>query len=450
MKWDFRHRAVVAALLLFVFFWVMSFKKSCQTALMLSEVSLSIIVTLVIVEQVINKDREHQWKNVKLLTYNSILAQIRGLVAATNSAHLVGIDINKINDDSGKEMAISIVEIARKMRRNYRYSLWNWYYNRMQDRICREYDMLELFYNDTRYILDTLQYILIPRVLELSNNKEINERLVNFDSAIQQFESAFIKLQQIQHHPPPEECARPLFPRADPPIFQFYTLDKIRLHINTMTTLAPLFTEAGILYELIHQELSEYSSSSPYEKRAKTPKEGPINTPFTDPEFMRKRSPDFVGNLIKKGAAFGKLGMHEEALRCYDTILKSKPNFAEALCGKGVAFGNLNRNEEALEWFDRALKIKPNYAVAWSNKGESLLELGRYEEALECQDKATEIEKDMPEIWSNKGNALAKLGRYEEALECYDKALKIKIDFVEAWFGKYNALEALRKTPECQ
>jgi len=89
------------------------------------------------------------------------------------------------------------------------------------------------------------------------------------------------------------------------------------------------------------------------------------------------------------------MGMHEEALKSYDTALE--------------------------HCFDES----DIDAIAQNRKGNALLDLGRFEEALQAYDEAIRLESDNEWFWLNKGVALLELRRYKEADTVFAKVLSI-------------------------
>ena len=85
------------------------------------------------------------------------------------------------------------------------------------------------------------------------------------------------------------------------------------------------------------------------------------------------------------------------------------------MVNKGVALNYLGKYNEAIVCYDKVVKIDPNNANAWGNKGVALDKLGKYEEAVECYDKALEIDPKYVDAWNNKGNVFYNyLQRYDE------------------------------------
>jgi tetratricopeptide (TPR) repeat protein/tRNA A-37 threonylcarbamoyl transferase component Bud32 len=155
-----------------------------------------------------------------------------------------------------------------------------------------------------------------------------------------------------------------------------------------------------------------------------------------------------VWELYNKGVSLSCLGLHEEAVRCYDSALRIVPQFADAWSSRGAALHSLGRDEEALPCYDRALAIDPRHTGAWGNKGSSLLELGRYEKALACFDQLLRIDSQDSRAWNNRGCTVATQGRHDEAIRCFDRALELDPESTNAWENKGLSLLALDRYEE--
>jgi hypothetical protein len=71
--------------------------------------------------------------------------------------------------------------------------------------------------------------------------------------------------------------------------------------------------------------------------------------------------------------------------------------------------------EDAIICYDCVLKTNPSYSPCWNNKGVALYYLTRYEEALVCFNKSFEIDSFFKTYWQNKGVILWRLHREAEA-----------------------------------
>jgi len=187
--------------------------------------------------------------------------------------------------------------------------------------------------------------------------------------------------------------------------------------------------------------------------------------------------------LLFKGQTHLTLGRAEEALACFDEVLKLDPNHAKALAQKGVALEqlmrrleqrvhelehttqthrpetegtaaeaepgtsaqpelagaeslsaillgkgqsllNLDEQENAVACFNEILKLDPNHAEALVKKGVALEQLDRLEEAIACYDRALDANRSMTIAYLRKAGLCNRMARYSEALECYEQALR--------------------------
>ena len=97
--------------------------------------------------------------------------------------------------------------------------------------------------------------------------------------------------------------------------------------------------------------------------------------------------------LLAKARALATTNRAQEAVACYDEILKLDPNHPEALVKKGAALERLMRNEEAIRCYDRAIAVDEKMTLAYLYKGGVCNRLGRYDEALECYEQALQAQE---------------------------------------------------------
>lgn len=155
-----------------------------------------------------------------------------------------------------------------------------------------------------------------------------------------------------------------------------------------------------------------------------------------------------VGACYNKGLSLNILGKHQEAIACYDRLIKLHPGLTWVWLNKGVALLNLGKFEEAIVCYDKALDVNPKYIKAWINKGIALGSLGKSQDEVNCYDKVLEINPRDEMTWSNKGVALSELGRHQEAIACFDRAIEINPIYSKAWYHKGNVLSDISKHQE--
>lgn len=112
----------------------------------------------------------------------------------------------------------------------------------------------------------------------------------------------------------------------------------------------------------------------------------------------------------------------------------------EKLVDQGLTLANLGKSEEAIDCFDKIIKIEPKNVAAWASKGNCFIQLGQLDEAMLNIDKALELNPSDPITLMYKGNCFHALNNIENALEYYDKALKIDPKLVDALTYKAGIL----------
>ncbi|MEH1870960.1 tetratricopeptide repeat protein [Nostoc sp.] len=150
-------------------------------------------------------------------------------------------------------------------------------------------------------------------------------------------------------------------------------------------------------------------------------------------------------DLQRQGDRLFSSQQYEQAIACYDKIVKTQPKNADVWYWRGYALYFLNKHEEAIASFDQTIQIQSDYPNAWFRRGYSLYSLQRYAEAIIAYEKALLIKSDDPEIWYYRGIVLKDLEKYEEALAAYDQAIAIQSDFYQAWYNQGEILAKLQR-----
>ena len=95
------------------------------------------------------------------------------------------------------------------------------------------------------------------------------------------------------------------------------------------------------------------------------------------------------------------LGQMDEAINCYEKVLKIEPNSYYALNNLGIVFGGVNRLTDAVQCFEKAIQIKPDYTDAYLNHGNSMFNLHLMDEALESYERAKKLKPEKDYILGN-------------------------------------------------
>jgi predicted O-linked N-acetylglucosamine transferase (SPINDLY family) len=87
----------------------------------------------------------------------------------------------------------------------------------------------------------------------------------------------------------------------------------------------------------------------------------------------------------------------EDALECFDRVLRLRPDYLEARNSRGLALKAMGQTGQSLAEFDRVLKEKPDHLRALINRATVLGAMGRAEQELQSYDRALAAQPDMVE-----------------------------------------------------
>ena len=111
---------------------------------------------------------------------------------------------------------------------------------------------------------------------------------------------------------------------------------------------------------------------------------------------------------------------------------------------EGESLVKLEKYEEAISCYDKIIRLDPQDLKAWSNKGFALINLEEYEEAISCYNQVIRFNSKDYNAWFNRGNSLANLRKYEEAISCYDRVIKINPDEVSGMETQRHGVKKIR------
>ncbi len=178
-------------------------------------------------------------------------------------------------------------------------------------------------------------------------------------------------------------------------------------------------------------------------------------------KYLLVSDPDDMEVATLLGIAYAKLGLIDEALPLFDSIIKSVPHYektsilfeiAQIFINTGrfdiaqkyllkaykhnpkepnvildLAYcfeknGELDRSEE---FYTKYLKINPFSKLAWYNLGIVYTKLQQKDKALEALDFAIAIDPEFLSALVNKGFILYEKNKLDEAKDCFDKVLSL-------------------------
>jgi len=200
MKWYDEIGIIKICLILFTFLIFGSYELSRlksdwwpEFLLILAEAALSVVIVLKIIEVSSRRERERRWESVKLAVYSQILDKLRLIgyhVCRTSFMFwLESEDIDRerieIQGMYGYEAISVLMLLARDVRDNYNFLFDIIRLNRdkpnKSDPMKQPVeDLIECFDNISHEI-DEYKVALVPRVLALSDDVEVNLALLRFE-----------------------------------------------------------------------------------------------------------------------------------------------------------------------------------------------------------------------------------------------------------------------------
>ena len=153
-----------------------------RLALTASGTAISIFITLTIVQRAIKEDRNRQWQGVKLRTYLVILGHLSNIALSFHLYHTQFrgtkdsdncIDIlRRSTYDPKEEVSKAMMDFADIAKA--KHSPEESFDKKVTTRLVMFYDSMNMLVND-------LNLILIPRVLQLSDNDEMHKTLSDLE-----------------------------------------------------------------------------------------------------------------------------------------------------------------------------------------------------------------------------------------------------------------------------
>ena len=159
------------------------------------------------------------------------------------------------------------------------------------------------------------------------------------------------------------------------------------------------------------------------------------------------------------GMKLAENGHLNEAVKCFNEVLKEQPLNSDAWYFLGESNEKLGKFNEAMKCYDEAIRVKDIAENAQSEDNQ--IETTTSVEKVVEDSKPIQEEEDLKPLSSSEiiekmisttqkdvefvknGRRFERAGNLEEAIKCYDKALQENPENVEAWFNKGKIFEKL-------
>ena len=125
----------------------------------------------------------------------------------------------------------------------------------------------------------------------------------------------------------------------------------------------------------------------------------------------------------------------EKQLEHFKTLVKMYPNDEYALYQLGNIYFSQQQYQEAIECYESVIKINKNYAPVYNQLGYTFRNLEKFDAAEITFKKYIQLIPDNPNPYDSYGELLLKMGEYEASIEQYEKALRQDSSFVASYIG---------------
>ncbi|MEO0247752.1 MAG: serine/threonine-protein kinase [candidate division WOR-3 bacterium] len=131
--------------------------------------------------------------------------------------------------------------------------------------------------------------------------------------------------------------------------------------------------------------------------------------------------------LLLKGMSLDELGKHEEAIKCFNEILKHSESLRLkywTYVSRGKAYENVGQFKDALEDYNSAISIYPS-SLVYCNRGNIYNNLGELNKAIKDYDTAIDLDSMNALAYYNRGICYTRAGKLYDALNDFTKAIEL-------------------------
>ena len=101
-------------------------------------------------------------------------------------------------------------------------------------------------------------------------------------------------------------------------------------------------------------------------------------------------------SYYNRGSNYMTRGEYDQAILCFDKMIKIKPKFAPAYCNRGTAYYEKSDYDRAIGDFTKALEINPQLVDAYYNRAAAYYQKKEYDKAWEDVHKAQSMDSQIP------------------------------------------------------
>ncbi len=138
-----------------------------------------------------------------------------------------------------------------------------------------------------------------------------------------------------------------------------------------------------------------------------------------------EKSPDDIDLLIELGNLYYEVGMENEALATYLTVVELDSMHVGARTNLGSLYTDMGEFQMAEEQLRKALTFDPENAMVYVNLGTNHYASRKYYEAIEMYRRALAIDPDSAEAHFNLAVAFADAQIFDEAVREWQKVIEL-------------------------
>ena len=132
---------------------------------------------------------------------------------------------------------------------------------------------------------------------------------------------------------------------------------------------------------------------------------------------MESFSPEFI-----KAEELMKAQSYDEALKLFNSVIKSEPTNPVYVSQRGVCFYHLKDLKSALKDMNKSVDLDPTYSYRYASRAYMRDAMGDVKGAIEDYTRATELDPDDAVSFNNLGLLEEKLGYMESSKKSFKKA----------------------------
>ena len=153
--------------------------------------------------------------------------------------------------------------------------------------------------------------------------------------------------------------------------------------------------------------------------------EGNREQAFKDMQAFRLLVGKTQGGLIESGCLYHQLGVHTQAIECFDDAEALGDTNPAVFLRRGATYYEMGAFELAIEDYSRYIELVPKNAEVWTARGTAHRRVGKPKKALKDYEQALKLDDVCVASLAGKCRANLALNRYQHALDDSEKALRL-------------------------